>query len=129
MRANILSQGPPYTIIPHLPAAWVVLAGALLGVGAHLLNALPDLAGDAATGVQGWPQRLGARRVRWVAPVVLTAASGVAALGAGGGVVAGALFAACLALAGVAVAGRGRVPFGAAVAIAVLDAVSLVLHG
>ena len=32
---------------PELPAPWTFFAGALLGVGAHLLNALPDLADDA----------------------------------------------------------------------------------
>ena len=40
-------------------AALVVAASAaaLLGVGAHLLNVLPDLADDAATGVRGLPHR------------------------------------------------------------------------
>ena len=49
---------------PQLPPVWMVVAGALLGVGAHLLNALPDLADDAATGVHGLPHRLGPQR-RW----------------------------------------------------------------
>lgn len=39
---------------------WAWLAGALLGAGAHFLNALPDLADDARTGVHGLPQRMGA---------------------------------------------------------------------
>ena len=46
------------------PPAWMMATGAVLGVGAHLLNALPDLADDDATGVRGLPQRLGAGRVR-----------------------------------------------------------------
>ncbi len=51
------------------PVSWSsCAAGALLGVGAHLLNALPDLADDAATGVRGLPHRLGAR---WAAPVAV----------------------------------------------------------
>lgn len=41
------------------PSAWVVLAGALLGVSAHFGNAAPDLAEDAAAGVRGLPHRLG----------------------------------------------------------------------
>src|SRR3954451_8201998 len=41
------------------PPAWLVLAGALLGAGAHFANVLPDLADDAATGVRGLPHRLG----------------------------------------------------------------------
>ena len=55
------------------PAAAVVAAGALLGVGAHLTNVLPDLAADEATGVRGLPHRLGSR-----ASVVLAAAAFVA---------------------------------------------------
>jgi 4-hydroxybenzoate polyprenyltransferase len=39
---------------------WLIVAAALLGGGAHFLNVLPDLAGDARTGVRGLPQRLGA---------------------------------------------------------------------
>jgi 4-hydroxybenzoate polyprenyltransferase len=45
--------------VPATPPLWVVAAGALLGVGAHGTNVLPDLTDDAATGVRGLPQRLG----------------------------------------------------------------------
>lgn len=41
------------------PAWWAVATGALLGVGAHFANVLPDLPGDLATGVRGLPHRLG----------------------------------------------------------------------
>ena len=111
-----------------LPAWWVVLAGALLGVGAHLLNALPDLADDATTGVRGLPQRLGGPTVRLVAPVVLLAGSATAVLGPGTPGSAGPwiAFGACVALAVVAMTGRGRIPFIAAIAIALVDVVSLV---
>lgn len=44
---------------PALAAWWAVLAGALLGIAAHVANVLPDLADDAATGVRGLPHRLG----------------------------------------------------------------------
>jgi 4-hydroxybenzoate polyprenyltransferase len=116
---------------PQWPAAWMVAAGALLGVGAHLLNALPDLADDAQTGVRGLPHRLGARRLRWLAPLVLTVASAVAALGPVTRTAAWvwAAFALCVVLAVVAMRGRGRVPFAAAVCIAAVDVVSLVVHG
>ena len=60
---------------PALRGLWTTPAGALLGVGAHLLNALPELADDALTGVRGLPQRLGARWVRLVAPLVRLAGS------------------------------------------------------
>ena len=51
------------------------VAGALLGVGAHLVNALPDLADDEATGVRGLPHRLGPRWTPPVATAVLVLAS------------------------------------------------------
>jgi 4-hydroxybenzoate polyprenyltransferase len=41
------------------PSAWVMLAGALIGVSAHFGNAAPDLAEDAQGGVRGLPHRLG----------------------------------------------------------------------
>jgi len=116
---------------PQWPPVWMVAAGALLGVGAHLLNALPDLADDAQTGVHGLPHRLGARRLRWLAPLVLTVASAVAAFGPVPGTAAWvwAAFGLCVVLAVVAMRGRGRVPFAAAVCIAAVDVVSLVVHG
>lgn len=116
---------------PAWPPAWVLVTGALLGVGAHLLNALPDLADDEATGVRGLPHRLGARVVRWLAPAVLLAGSVVAAYGPGGGVLGGAglgLLVACAALAVVAVVARGRLPFVAAVLIALANVVVLVVR-
>jgi 4-hydroxybenzoate polyprenyltransferase len=115
--------------VPVWPAAWVMVTGALLGVGAHLLNALPDLTDDVATGVRGLPQRLGARVVRWLAPGVLLAGTAVAAYGPGidaGGVV---LLAVCAALALVAVATRGRLPFVAAIGIALANVVALLVRG
>ena len=52
----------PWPATPtQVPPLWLPLAGALLGVGAHFVNVLPDLADDAATGVRGLPHRLGAR--------------------------------------------------------------------
>lgn len=115
---------------PVLPQMWMVVAGALLGVGAHLLNALPDLVDDAATGVRGLPQRLGEDRVRVLAPGCLLAASAVAVVAAPGATPAWAwaALAACSALAVIAARGRGKVPFAAAVAIAAVDVVVLVVR-
>ncbi|GAB1823248.1 hypothetical protein HerbRD11066_64120 [Herbidospora sp. RD11066] len=59
------------------PAWWSVLAGALLGVGAHFANVLPDIDGDLRTGVHGLPQRLGPRRTRLLTPVFLVTAVAV----------------------------------------------------
>jgi 4-hydroxybenzoate polyprenyltransferase len=60
----------PYYIVAAVPAdppMPLVVAAAAFGGAAHLLNAVPDLADDAATGVRGLPQRLGARRSRRLA--------------------------------------------------------------
>jgi 4-hydroxybenzoate polyprenyltransferase len=116
---------------PHWPPVWMVAAGALLGVGAHLLNALPDLADDAQTGVRGLPHLLGAPRLRWLAPLVLMLASAVAGFGPATGTAGWvwAAFGLCAVLAVVAMCGRGRVPFAAAVGIAAVDVVNLVVHG
>jgi 4-hydroxybenzoate polyprenyltransferase len=112
-----------------LPPAWIPAVGALLGVGAHLVNALPDFADDAATGVRGLPHRLGPRWTRVVAVVVLGTASvivAVASVAAPLPIRLGVLLVVA-ALAGVALTARGRAPFWAAVAIALVDAVLLVI--
>ena len=115
------------------PAWWAVLAAALLGVGAHLANVLPDLAGDLATGVRGWPQRLGERRVRALVPVPLLAATCLLVFGPGrpeaGGWLALAA-AGMLAVAGASLPGRSaRVPFVAAIAVAAVDVTLLLADG
>jgi 4-hydroxybenzoate polyprenyltransferase len=69
-----------------LPRPWVVLAGALLGVGAHFLNVVPDLRDDLEAGVTGLPQRLGERGARTGGALLLAAASAVVTFGPGGDV-------------------------------------------
>jgi 4-hydroxybenzoate polyprenyltransferase len=110
-----------------LPPWWWPVGGALLGVGAHLLNVLPDLDDDAATGVRGLPHRLGRRWIAPVATAVLVAATVVVLVG-GSPPVTIALPAALLvaALAAVVVTASGRAPFIAAIAIAIVDAAILV---
>src|SRR6202042_3369329 len=66
----------------HPLARWpVTVAAALLGLGAHFANVLPDLADDARNGVRGLPQRLAARSgpgaTRSPGLVLLLAASGL----------------------------------------------------
>ena len=65
------------------PAWWAVAAGALLGVAAHLANVAPDLADDLATGVRGFPHRLGVRGTAVFGPALLAAAGIVIFAGAG----------------------------------------------
>lgn len=69
---------------PRWPAVWALIAGALLGVAAHLANVLPDLGQDAATGVRGFPHRLGARTTALGGAAILTLATAVILFGSGG---------------------------------------------
>ncbi|CAN5921268.1 UbiA family prenyltransferase [soil metagenome] len=71
------------TPLARWPAWWVVVAGALLGAGAHVANALPDLEQDRRTGVEGLPHRLGRRRSLQLTSVLVAAGIGVVALGPG----------------------------------------------
>lgn len=117
-------------------AGWAVLAGALLGVGAHVANVLPDLDDDAATGVRGMPHRLGRRASSVLAPAVLAAGGLVTFLGPPGqaSVTRTVLTAVALALAaGAGVLGvtrpRSRAPFLLSMAVAGLCVVQIVAAG
>jgi 4-hydroxybenzoate polyprenyltransferase len=120
---------------PWAPA-WSVAAGALLGVGAHFTNVLPDIDADLAAGVRGLPQRLGRRRTRAAAPVLLLAASVLLVFGppgpagyAGWGAL---VVSAALAIASILPATAGshsRLPFLATLAMALTAVALLVLHG
>lgn len=118
-----------------LPAPWLVAAGALLGTGAHVANALPDLEDDVATGVRGLPHRLGRRAAGVGAPALLLLGCGAALLGPGERlagwqvVVAATATALALAAGGVAVAlPRSRAPFLLSMVVA-LACVALILGG
>ncbi|WP_026875809.1 UbiA family prenyltransferase [Jiangella gansuensis] len=112
---------------PEWPPAWMIGAGALLGVGAHLVNVLPDLEDDAATGVRGLPHRLGSVRTRVAAVIVLVGASLLVVLAPGKPPWWSWVGLAVVAfLAGAALRGRGSTPFRAAMAIALVDMVLLV---
>lgn len=112
----------------EVPPLWLPVAGALLGVGAHFVNVLPDLADDAATGVRGLPHRLGGRWSPVVSAGVLVSAAVVIVVGApvdSRAVAAGALVLTA-ALAVVALVAHGRAPFRAAIAMALVDVAMLV---
>jgi 4-hydroxybenzoate polyprenyltransferase len=120
---------------PVTPPWWATTAGALLGVVAHLANALPDLEDDLAAGVRGLPQRLGAGQTRAAAATLLLLAAVVLAVAPPGpvGLAGGAL----LVVAVVALVGafavqwpeRSRTPF-VLVVLAALAVVGLLLvHG
>lgn len=123
--------------LPGAPVAppWATAAGALLGSGAHLANALPDLDDDLATGVRGLPHALGAGPSRALAAGLLLAASAVLVAGPPGP--PGPLPLAGLAASAGLVAGglaRGRRPgsraaFRCTLAVALLDVALLVGQG
>lgn len=69
----------PAFIVLAVPAPMptpLVVAGALFGGAAHLLNVQPDLADDAATGIRGLPHRLGPGRSRALAALLVLVAAG-----------------------------------------------------
>lgn len=118
------------------PPWWVLAAGALLGIGAHLANVLPDIDDDLAADVRGLPQRLGRRRTALLMPLPLLAATAALVLGPADPVrVAGvvALIAVAV-MAGTATAlglarGSTRLPMRAAIGVAIMDVSLLVSAG
>ena len=118
----------------RLAPGWATAAGALLGVGAHLANALPDLDEDLATGVRGLPHALGAGRSAALAAVLLLAAAVVLAVGPGrpgAGPVAAVALAVVVTGAGLVRARRpgSRDAFRAAIVVAGLCVALLVARG
>lgn len=116
------------------PAWWLVTAGALLGVAAHLADVLPDIEDDLRGGVRGLPQRLGPTATRLLLPVPLLAASAVLALAPPGppgpaGTLTLALALPAL-LAGLLLARhRRKAPLAAAALIALADVALLATRG
>lgn len=120
-QVSALSATPPSPAPP-----WRSLSGALLGVAAHCLNVLPDLAYDSRTGVRGAPHRVPERRVRHLAVSAEVLATLVTLVGTRApksrlylavGVATPAVF--------LALRGTGRAPFIAVETLAVLNAVLL----
>jgi 4-hydroxybenzoate polyprenyltransferase len=122
--------------LPGTPWApwWATAAGALLGVGAHLANALPDLEEDRANGVVGLPHRLGATRAAALAAGLLLVATVLLALGPGApgwlAVLAVGVAAGTTAV-GLVLARRpgSRAAFRAAIVVALVDVALLLARG
>lgn len=116
------------------PPWWVMAAGALLGVGAHLANVLPDIEADVADDIRGLPQRLGRRATSLLTPVPLVLATVALVVAPQGGVSRGGAtaLAAAFLLGGVAAylglrGGFARLPMLAAIGVAVVDVLLLVV--
>lgn len=123
-------------LTPRWPPAWVLTAGALLGVAAHLANVLPDLGDDVATGIRGLPHRIGARATALTAAAVLFTASAVILVGPASqpAVWRWGLFAATVLVTGASARLAYRNPssrrfFGAIILIAALDVISFAFSG
>jgi 4-hydroxybenzoate polyprenyltransferase len=146
LKATVLSVAPyalSFGLVPSVvtlsldshPWApwWATGAGALLGIGAHGANVLPDLEDDIATGIRGLPHRLGRQRTTALSGLALLAATALLAFGPGvttAGVVALVLAPAILG-GGLLLAHRpgSRAAFLAVIAVAVVDVGLLVLRG
>ncbi|WIB68768.1 UbiA family prenyltransferase [Curtobacterium sp. MCBD17_035] len=63
------------------PAPWAIAIGAVFGVAIHCTNVLPDLVDDAATGVRGFPHRLGLHASGVLAFAALVVADGLVLVG------------------------------------------------
>jgi len=116
------------------PHWWASAGAALLGVGAHAANVLPDIDDDLAVNIRGLPQRIGLRGARTLAASALAAGSAVLILGPAGPVAMperAGLAATCALSLTVAVwpAGRSRIPFLLCLGLAVSDVALLLLSG
>ena len=116
-----------------VPIWYATAAAALVGLGGHFANVLPDLAADQAAGVKGLPQlvyaRWGAGSVRVIALVLLLSASVLLLFASSRQWVALAGLGVAALLAVVGAVGRGRVTFAAAFGIAAVDVVVLTVGG
>lgn len=116
-----------------IPTWYATAAAALVGLGGHFANVLPDLVTDRAAGVNGLPQlvdaRWGAGAVRTTALVLLLSASVLLVFASQRRWVALAGLGAAAMLAAVGAIGKGRVPFAAAFGIAAVDVVVLAVGG
>ena len=137
--AYVLGFGPlpayaASTLPGHPVPAWSVTVGAaLIGLGGHFADVLPDLVSDRATGVAGLPQRVAARwgagAVRTCALTLLLSASALLIVASSRFWVGVAGLAAAVVLAVIGARGDGRVPFAAAFGIAAVDVVVLAAGG
>jgi 4-hydroxybenzoate polyprenyltransferase len=118
---------------PALAAWWAVLAGALLGIAAHVANVVPDFDDDAATGVHGLPHRLGRVASTLLGGLALAAAAIALTVGVGADspvALAGLVLSLAASVAAVVFALRGtRWGFRFVIVAALVDVVLLVLAG
>ena len=147
LKSTVLSPLPYAVSFACLPAfvvlvagravpLWLVLAGGLLGMGAHFANVVPDMAEDESTGVRGLPHRFGPVGALAASAVLLLAVTALLIFGPPGpprafGAAAGALAVVVLLL-GAFIGRRSAArhwAFRGVMAVALVDVVLLVAGG
>lgn len=117
---------------PHGPW-WAAAAAAALGIGAHVINTLPDRDADLASGTFGLPQRLSVRANALCAGVAFVGAAGVLSFGPGHLNPARVVCFVICAVAGLAIAvlsaRDGRLAFQLCLVLAALDVALLLVLG
>lgn len=112
---------------------WAAAAAASLGVGAHVINTVPDRSADLASGTLGLPQRLSVRADSLLAGSAFVAASGMLSFGPSGVDGLRVVSFVATAVGGVAVAGvstrYGSLAFKLCLVLAALDVTMLLLVG
>ena len=151
---NLVLKRGPWSVVPYAlafgllpvfvtlglpdhpwPPGWAVAAAALLGSGAHLVNALPDLDDDRSGGIHGLPHRLGHDPSLVVAALLMGSAVVLAAIAPAGAIEGlGLIFlgGAGLSVSGVIVAGlthHERVAWSCTLVLAALGVALLVERG
>jgi len=117
------------------PPAWATIATALMGTGAHFVNAMPDLGGDAAVGVRGLPHRVGLKVSLFSAAFLMAMATAVIAVMPpdGPGLLGGALvvvaWAAVVAVVVTGLTDRLRVAWTLTLCVAALNVMVIVTRG
>jgi 4-hydroxybenzoate polyprenyltransferase len=129
--AGVVAAGPGTPAAPW----WLVCAGGALGAAAHLTNVAPDLDDDLATGVRGFPHRVGTRVCAVLGVLFLGGASLVLVLGPSGAPTAAGWAGLALAVPAMTVAALAvndhfrRLAFPAVMLLTVLDVVLLLAGG
>lgn len=116
---------------PAPPSAWAAAACALLGVGAHLANAIPDVERDESVAAGGLAAAVGVRCATVASLTCLIAALALVVVNLGVSVSASVTILS-LAVAGavaVGVGGRGKALFGYALALAATAVALLLVAG
>jgi len=118
-----------------LPPVWATVAAGLMGTGAHFVNTLPDLGGDARTGVRGLTHRVGPGVSLALGALFLASATAVLAVAPPGrpGLLGSALVAvalvAVMAVVGSGLTGHLRTAWSLALVVAALNVAAFVARG